>query len=67
MPIEYKKAASFFWFNDDSLAEWQEYLNDGADRAEVHKHGNHMQVSFFRAGEHLGTVNESHLCPIDCP
>ncbi len=65
--MEYRKAAQYTWFGAASLAEWKEYLDAGATRAEVHKHGNETFISFFKDTEHLGTVDESHACPIDCP
>ena len=63
----YKKAERFFWFGPESLSEWTEYLRNGADRAEFHVHGDEALVSFFEGDRHMGTVNVSHVCPIDCP
>ena len=67
MSHDYKKAESFVWFGPAPLAEWKEYLDNGADRAEFHRHGDQVFASFFKDGQHLGTENESHICPIDCP
>lgn len=61
----------FHYFKDVSLEriieEAIEIQGKPNGRMEIHAHGDSRVIRFFADGYEGAPINESHLCPIDCP
>jgi len=69
--IEERSHGPFHWFSGQSLDRLTEELDEvrgqpGA-RLEVYQNGPHMIFRVFSETYQGPPINESHICPIDCP
>lgn len=62
---------SFHWFTGPAVTQMAAYFHDYARpvaEVQVVGEGRDMVLRFLDAdGNELGTVNDSHRCPPDCP